>query len=200
MIQYSGGLASLKDRWRVPRMAPTTAGHVLHHIFRLGPMHRRDRLRSALNWMNGSTLLGLAAAKLVGCELRPASCGLIFAHHYSPRLPKASAFTVGNVVLFRAGPEVVARRPRLVEHEARHCTQYALCFGLPFLPAYFLAAGASWLLTGDPASRNVFERGAGLQEGGYVERPLRAALTRRVSAPRRLRSSDPLRSRHSSGQ
>lgn len=200
LIQYSGGLASLKDRWQVPRMPPTTAGHVLHHILRLGPMHRRDRLRSVLNWMNGSTLLGLAAAKLVGCELRSASRGLIFAHRYSPGLPKASAFTVGNVVLFRAGPEVVALRPQLVEHEARHCTQYAFCLGLPFLPAYFLAAGVSWLLTGDPASRNVFERGAGLQEGGYVERPLRAALTRRVSAPRRLRSSDPLRRRHSSGQ
>ena len=164
------------------RIPTAEAGHHLQHIHRLEHMDRRDRLRSALNWMNGSTLLGLTAAKLVGCELRPAPRGLIFAHRYSPTLPKASAFTVGNVVLFRAGPEEVARRPRLVAHEARHCTQYALCLGLPFLPAYVLAAGVSWLLTGDPASRNVFERGAGLQEGGYVERPLRAALSHRLHA------------------
>lgn len=148
-------------------------------------MNGRDRLRSALNWMNGSTLLGVVSAKLAGCELRPASRGLIFAHRYSPRLPKASAFTLGNVVLFRAGPEEVARRPRLVAHEARHSTQYALCLGLPFLPAYLFAAGVSWLLTGDPASRNPFERAAGLRDGGYVERPLRQAVRRGSRAARR---------------
>ena len=145
-------------------------------------MNGRDRLRSALNWMNGSTLLGVVAAKLVGCELRSVPRGLIFAYRYSPRLPRASAFTVGNVVLFRAGPEEVARRPHLVAHEARHSTQYALCLGLPFLPAYFLAAGVSCLLTGDPASRNPFERAAGLREGGYVEKPLRPALRVRLRA------------------
>lgn len=145
-------------------------------------MYRRDRLRSALNWMNGSTLLGVVGAKLVGCELRSGPHGLIFAHRYSPRLPKASAFTVGNVVLFRAGSEEAARRPHLVAHEARHSTQYALCLGVPFFPAYFFCAGVSWLLTGDPASRNPFERAAGLHEGGYVERPLRPALRRRLDA------------------
>lgn len=148
-------------------------------------MNGSDRARSALNWMNGTTLLGVALATLAGCELRPAPHGLIFAHRYSPKLPKASAFTVGNVVLFRAGPEEVARRPRLVAHEARHSTQYALCLGLPFLPAYFIAAGASWLLTGDPASRNPFERAAGLREGGYLERPVRAALRRNRGTLRR---------------
>lgn len=145
-------------------------------------MKGRDLVRSALNWMNGSTLLGVLSARLVGCEFRRAPAGLIFAHGYSPRLPKASAFTLGNVVLFRAGPEEVARRPRLVAHEARHSTQYALCFGLPFLPAYFICAGISWLLTGDPGSRNPFERHAGLKEGGYVERPVRPALARPAQA------------------
>ncbi|MFP5316410.1 MAG: hypothetical protein ACLGHS_13675, partial [Actinomycetes bacterium] len=62
-------------------------------------------------------------------------------------------------------------------------TQYALCLGLPFLPAYFFFAGISWLLTGDPASRNPFERSAGLKDGGYVERPVRPALRRRRSGP-----------------
>jgi hypothetical protein len=46
------------------------------------------------------------------------------------------------------------------------------------LPLYFLAAGMSWLLTGDFGSQNIFERRAGLAEGGYTERPLRPALTR----------------------
>lgn len=132
-----------------------------------------EKLRWTLNWLNGSTLLGLLAARIGGCEIRPAANGLIFAHFYSPRLPHAAAFTVGCVVLFRAGPEEVAGRPKLVAHEARHSTQYALCLGLPFLPAYFLAAGISWLLSGDPASRNPFERAAGLHDGGYAERPVR---------------------------
>ncbi len=152
---------------------------------RLTSMDGRDRLRWVLNWMNGSTLLGVAAARLSRCEIRASDHGLIFAHRYTPRLPKASAFTIGNVVLFRAGPAEVARRPHLLAHEARHCTQYALCLGLPFLPAYFLCAGVSWLLTGDPASRNPFERSAGLRDGGYVERPVRRVLRRPLGAGRR---------------
>jgi hypothetical protein len=39
---------------------------------------------------------------------------------------------------------------------------------------YGVAAGWSWLRTGDVASRNVFERRAGLVDGGYREQPLRA--------------------------
>ena len=40
-------------------------------------------------------------------------------------------------------------------------------------------------LTGDFGSRNVFERRAGLADGGYRDRPLRPALVRCLrSAPR----------------
>jgi len=39
------------------------------------------------------------------------------------------------------------------------------------------------VLTGDFGSRNIFERRAGLAEGGYTERPLRPALTR-LAGPR----------------
>ena len=46
------------------------------------------------------------------------------------------------------------------------------------LPLYFIAAGLSWALTGDFGSRNVFERRAGLADGGYHDRPLRPALAR----------------------
>ena len=52
------------------------------------------------------------------------------------------------------------------------------------LPLYFLAAGVSWLLTGDFGSQNVFERRAGLAGGGYTERPLRPALTRLAGSRR----------------
>ena len=47
------------------------------------------------------------------------------------------------------------------------------CLGLPFLPLYGLAAAWSTWRTGDPASRNPFERGAGLVRGGYVQRAVR---------------------------
>ena len=82
---------------------------------------------------------------------------------------------MGSVVLLRGRvPQGgLAGFDRLLEHEARHCHQYAVCLGLPFLPAYLLAAGYSLLRTGDPASRNPFERGAGLADGGYREQPLR---------------------------
>jgi hypothetical protein len=67
----------------------------------------------------------------------------------------------------------------LFRHEARHTTQYAWCGGLLMLPLYFTAAGVSWLLCGDFGAWNVFERAAGLAEGGYADRPLRATLRRR---------------------
>jgi hypothetical protein len=70
---------------------------------------------------------------------------------------------------------VLTARPRLLEHERRHAEQYARLAGLPFLPLYALAALGSWLLTGDRASANPFERAAGLHEGGYAVRPLRWA-------------------------
>ena len=88
-------------------------------------------------------------------------------------MPPAPAFTIGNVVVLRGGPEVLERRPTLLVHEARHSSQYALLLGPLMLLPYVLAAAWSWMRTGDPASRNVFERGAGLSDGGYRERPLR---------------------------
>ncbi|WP_372699943.1 hypothetical protein [Arthrobacter sp. JSM 101049] len=138
------------------------------------------RWRAVANWLNLATPCGLLLARASGCRVVDGGRGLHFALGYRPRLPVAAAFTVGNVVLFR-GEADASRRPGLVDHEARHCTQYALCLGLPFLPLYALAAGYSWLRTGDPASRNVFERRAGLADGGYRERPprpLRPVLAR----------------------
>jgi hypothetical protein len=129
------------------------------------------RTRSALNWLNGSTLLGLAVARLGGVDAVRGPDGLWLAEGH--RLPGTrAAFTVGDVVLHpRRG--VLSTRPQLLDHERRHAEQYARLVGLPFLPLYALASLVSWLLTGDRASANPFERAAGLAQGGYVQRPLR---------------------------
>jgi hypothetical protein len=149
------------------------------------------RLVPFLNWMNLSTPCGLAVAALAGCRIVRGPHGVLIAEGYRRRLPKARAFTVGSVVLLRGRvpQDAPAGFQRLLDHEARHCRQYAACLGLPFLPAYLLAAGYSLLRTGDPASRNPFERGAGLADGGYREQPVRpvAASLRAVLAADRGR-------------
>jgi hypothetical protein len=66
----------------------------------------------------------------------------------------------------------------LFRHEARHATQYACCGGVVMVPLYLVAAAVSWTLTGDTGCRNVFERRAGLADGGYTDKPLRPALRR----------------------
>ena len=128
-----------------------------------------QRLRQLANVLNATTPLGLLLAGCARTRVRRGPRGLLIATGYRWRLPFASAFTVGNVVLFRAGPEEVLANPVLLGHEERHSTQYAWCLGLPFLPLYFFAAGWSLLRTGNPGSRNFFERQAGLQAGGYPE-------------------------------
>jgi len=52
---------------------------------------------------------------------------------------------------------------------------------LPFLPLYAIAAGWSWLRTGDLASANFFERKAGLQRGGYQQAPITNIGFRRLA-------------------
>jgi len=130
------------------------------------------RLRHTANLVNGTTAAGIIVARVAGLRPRPGPGGLLLAGGWKHRLPYAAAFTLGNVVIFR--PRVAAAfdpspgRPAspLLRHEARHCTQYAL-LGLAFLPLYFAAAGISKLRSGDPASSNLFEILAGLDDGGY---------------------------------
>ena len=74
-------------------------------------------------------------------------------------------------------------RGRCSAHEARHATQYACCGGLVMLPLYCRRGGRSWVLTGDFGARNVFERRAGLADGGYTDRPLRPAVARWARSP-----------------
>ena len=132
-------------------------------------MEARWRLRQVVNVVNLSTPLGVGLALAGRASLRRGPDGLLLAH--AVRLPaRAPAFTVGNVVLLRLDDAALARRPRLLVHEARHATQYACCVGLLMLPMYGLAAGYSWLRCRDASSYNVFEVRAGLDDGGYPDR------------------------------
>jgi hypothetical protein len=133
-------------------------------------VRRALRVRQVANWANLSTPLGLLVARLGRAGTEPGPDGLLLARGYRLRVPSAPAFTVGNVVLVRVDDAYLARRPRLLVHESRHATQYAVCLGPLLLPLYGLAALWSWLRAGDPATYNVFERLAGLEDGGYPRR------------------------------
>ena len=135
-------------------------------------MRASHRLRLALNLINGSTLSGLAVARLGRARLSAsAPGGLLTGTGYRLPVPSAPAFTLGNVIITRR-PSIDAGSS-LFRHEARHATQYAWCGGLLMLPCYFAAAGVSWLLSGDVGAWNPFERLAGLADGGYRDCPLR---------------------------
>lgn len=143
-------------------------------------MRPRHRVRMVVNLANGSTIAGVGVALAGGAKPSRGADGLVTASGYRPPLPPA-AFTLGNVIIVnRRRPGLLS--PAILAHEARHATQYAWCGGLVMLPLYFAAAGVSWALCGDFGAWNVFERQAGLADGGYLDRPLRPAITRAVSA------------------
>ena len=138
------------------------------------------RVRQAANLANLSTPLGVLVAMAGGATLRPGPDGLVLALNF--RLPgglpfrPAPAFTIGNVVLLCLDDATLARRPRLLAHESRHATQYAWCVGPLMLPLYGLASAWSWLRCRDTASYNVFERRAGLSDGGYATAAIRTSV------------------------
>lgn len=128
-------------------------------------------MRRVLNFLNGSTALGLALARAGGADVVPGPHGLRLAPGYRAWFPapRAAAVTVGDVVLLRMTLEQALLRPRLLAHEARHAAQWATFLGpLGFLPAYGLAAAWSWLRCRDTALANWFEVRAGLADGGYL--------------------------------
>jgi hypothetical protein len=133
-------------------------------------MRAAYQLRLAANIINGSTLAGVLVATIGRAGLRRAGDGLLVGSGYRLPVPPAPAFCLGNVLVTRLSHDAFTANPRLFAHEARHATQYACCAGLAMLPLYGIAAGVSWALTGDPASRNVFEQRAGLADGGYAEK------------------------------
>ncbi|MHC6593557.1 hypothetical protein [Arthrobacter sp. C152] len=133
------------------------------------------RLRQAANLLNGSTVAGLAVALAARTRISRGPRGLVIAAGYRWPLPFAQAYTLGNVVLCRGTAEELLSRPALLGHEEKHCSQYALCLGLPFIPLYLAAAGWSVLRSGNPGTANFFERRAGLAAGGYPVHPGRRA-------------------------
>lgn len=138
------------------------------------PEGRGVTLRRVLNWVNLSTPLGLAVAKVGGARVRRGPSGSLLADHYRWTFPAAGAFTVGDVIITRHDLDLLAaRRPTLIQHELVHSTQWAYCLGLPFLPLYVGSMAWSWLRTGDRAARSFFERQAGLDTGGYEDVPPR---------------------------
>lgn len=152
----------------------------------------RYRLREVVNWINGSTLFGMVVAGVSRTRLTRGPDGLFIGHGYRLAVPprRNRAFTLGNVVLCRYSNAELANHPTLLVHEARHATQYAWCLGVVMLPLYFVAAGWSWVRTGDYASRNVFERKAGLTDGGYTEHPLRSVQRAQRRAQSRVAGGD----------
>jgi hypothetical protein len=148
------------------------------------------RVREVVNLVNGSTLAGLGVATLGGAAIARSVDGLFTGTGYRLPVPPAPAFCLGNVIVTR-GDGIDPGSP-VFRHEARHATQFAWCGGVVMIPLYLTAAGVSWVLTGDFGARNVFERRAGLSDGGYTDRPLRPAL-RRLSGPgRRVPAPGPL--------
>lgn len=139
------------------------------------------RVRRVLNAVNLSTVVGLAVGRAGGARFAPGPDGLRLGRGYRLRFPAARAFTVGNAVIGIGAEPIDAAGP-LLRHEARHATQYAV-LGLLLPPLYVVAAGWSWLLTGDWWSQNPFERLAGLTDGGYTVHPVRRVFRR--TAPRR---------------
>ncbi|NLG20336.1 MAG: hypothetical protein GX555_02740 [Actinomycetales bacterium] len=151
-----------------------------------GDLTRAVRVRHRLNWVNGSTLLGLGIARVGGAQVRRGPRKLFLAEHYRWRFPAGSAFTVGDVVLTRHDIDnLCARRPQLLEHEEAHSRQWMACLGLPFLPLYVASVGWSWLRTGDRASYSFFERHADLAKGGYRDVPPRPLMPVIASGARR---------------
>ena len=130
-------------------------------------------LRSTLTAINGTTLIGLAIAKAGGAKLRRGpGGGVLIAEGYRLRVPKQNCFTMGSVILTRRTADWLLHdnHVELLGHETKHVFQYAI-LGPLFWPAYWLACGWSYARTGTYGLRNVFERHAGLEAGGYKPRP-----------------------------
>ena len=149
-------------------------------------MRATHRVRFAVNLVNGSTLAGLGLGVAGRARLAWAPEGLLTGTGYRLPVPAVPAFTMGSVILTRR--ESLPSDTALFRHEARHSTQYAWCGGVLMLPLYFAAAGVSWILSGDVGAWNLFERRAGLADGGYADAPIRRVLKRgprEVSQPGR---------------
>ena len=86
-------------------------------------LSRRQAMRRALNLVNGTTAAGLLTARLGRVPVRSGPGGLLLAGGWSLPLPRAAAFTLGNVILYRSrvsGAFAVEPASALLRHEAKH--------------------------------------------------------------------------------
>jgi hypothetical protein len=156
----------------------------------MAPLSAAHRFRRVANLLNGSTVAGLAIARLGRATVRSGPDGLVLAEGYRLRFPVAGAFTVGNVILTATTFDELERcSPNVLQHEARHAWQY-VCTGVLFIPLYVAAMGWSVVRTGDRAARNVFERWARLADGGYTDVPVRPLRSWFAPLLRRPRSGE----------
>jgi hypothetical protein len=130
--------------------------------------------RTVLTAVNGTTGFGLVLAIATGAKIKRGRGGVLIAEGYRRKLPPATCFTVGSVIITRKTADwlLAPEREHLLRHESRHAGQYAV-LGPLFWPAYWLSCGYSYAMTGSYGTRNAFEKHAGLSGGGYRERPLR---------------------------
>ncbi|HEX2355161.1 MAG TPA: hypothetical protein VHI50_01705 [Micromonosporaceae bacterium] len=149
-------------------------------------MQPRHLLRTGLTCVNGTTAIALVVAAAARTRLRRASGGILIAEGYRLPVPRQRCFTMGCVIFTRgeASGLLHGDHAALLGHETRHVWQYAL-LGPLFWPAYWLACGYSWAVTGRYGPRNFFERHAGLAAGGYRDVPLRPWAARLGGALRR---------------
>jgi hypothetical protein len=139
------------------------------------PAGRRWHLaRTVLTAVNGTTGVGLILALATCAKIRRGRHGVLIAEGYRPKIPPATCFTVGSVILTRRTADwlLAPEREHLFHHESRHAGQYAV-LGPLFWPAYWISCGYSYAITGSYGTRNAFEKHAGLVGGGYRDRPLR---------------------------
>jgi hypothetical protein len=131
-------------------------------------------VRFAGNFVNLSTPVGLAVARIGNATIRRGPRGLFLGEGYRFRFPIAGAFTIGSVITTSGTWDAMLHKyPYLIQHEEGHTWQYLYCLGLPYYIPYVVFMGWSVLRTGDRAARNFFERQAGLAIGGYVDYPVR---------------------------
>jgi hypothetical protein len=131
-------------------------------------------VRFAGNFVNLSTPVGLAVARIGRATIRRGPRGLFLGEGYRFKFPIAGAFTIGNVITTSSTWDTMLDKyPYLIKHEEAHTWQYFYCLGLPYYIPYVLFMGWSVLRTGDRAARNFFERQAGLAMGGYIDHPVR---------------------------
>jgi hypothetical protein len=157
------------------------------------------RLRAFLTAVNGTTGAGLLVALAGGARIRRGRDGVLIAEGWRRRVPPATCFTVGSVILTRETADwlLSPERAALFGHESRHAGQYAV-LGPLFWPAYWAACGYSYATTGSWGARNLFERRAGLAAGGYpVDLPRRSWLRRLRRSASTGSSTRPPRTRSS---